>query len=178
MDELAEKNQKTKVLFEKLNNATQAKSNLKEERSLIKGCISEVNDYLQQIIETRDSSFTVSIRQSFSEKLQPVFAMLNQIIGVSGSSAPSKQGWDKDQHPKTETDHKGNEASASKKGNGKEIDDDEEEEELSKYEKLVRKIRDTELDDLHALQKKLEVEEGQAKNAEIMLETQKSLFPS
>ena len=61
MDELAEKTQKAKVLSEELKNATQSKTNLEEEHSLIKGCISEVNDYLMMLVETHDSFFIVSV---------------------------------------------------------------------------------------------------------------------
>ncbi|CAI9276088.1 unnamed protein product [Lactuca saligna] len=74
-------------------------------------------------------------------------------------------------------DQKGNEASASNKGKEKLIDDEEEEEGLSKSEKLMRKKRDKELDDLLNLRKKLEAQEAEEKIEQIMLETQKSLFP-
>lgn len=55
--------------------------------------------------------------------------------------------------------------------------DDLEEEEISESEKLVKKKRDKELDDLLKLQKELEAQEAVAKNAKITFETQKSLFP-
>lgn len=85
---------------------------------------------------------------------------------------------EQEQKPK-ENDQKGNEASASNKGKEKLFDKEEEEEEdLSESEKLVRKKRDKELDDLLKICKELEAEEAETKIAKMMLETQKSLFPS
>lgn len=97
MDELAKKTQKTKVLNVKLKIATQNIAQLEEERYLVKGCISEINHYLMRIIETNDSSVTTYVRQNLSEKLQPIFSMLNQIQGVLGSGASVDQGGDKEE---------------------------------------------------------------------------------
>lgn len=80
MDELTEKTQKNKVLSEKLKNATQSKTNLEEEHSLVKGCISEINNYLMRLVKTCHSLFTVSVRQQLSEKLQTVFARLKGLF--------------------------------------------------------------------------------------------------
>lgn len=47
---------------------------------------------------------------------------------------------------------------------------------MSKSERNAREKRDKALDDLNALRRKLKVEEDEAKNAKLILETQKSLF--
>lgn len=166
MDELAEKNQKTKVLAQKLKHTTQHNANLEEERSLIKGCISEVNQYLTRIVETRKSSFTVSIRQSLSKKLQLVFAMLNHIISVSGSRASAKQRGDKEEKIKKGKD----------KGKGIPEDDNNENTKMTESERIAMEMRDKELDELNALKKKFEAEEAKDKNVKLELETHKSLF--
>ncbi|CAI9300387.1 unnamed protein product [Lactuca saligna] len=138
MDELVEKTQKTKVLTKKLKNATQDITQLEEERSLVKGCISEINQYLMRIAETRDSSFTLSIQQNLSEKLQPVLAMLNQIQSVLVSRDSTKQGGDEEEKRKTETDRKDNRASGSgkDKGKGNFKDDNEENTMISESERI------------------------------------------
>lgn len=68
MDALAEQTQKTKVVNEKMKNATLNIAQLEEEKSLGKGCTSEINQRLLRIVKTRDSLFTVSVRQNLSEK--------------------------------------------------------------------------------------------------------------
>lgn len=76
MDQLAEKTQKARVLSIKLQYNNKRVDDLESEKTIIKSCASEINQYLQRLVETRDSVFTVSVRH-FSDKLQPVFAMLN-----------------------------------------------------------------------------------------------------
>ncbi|CAI9276276.1 unnamed protein product [Lactuca saligna] len=190
MVQLAEKTQKSKVLSIKMKIATKHVDDIDNERNIVKSCLSGINQYPLRLVETPNSLFTVSVRQQLSDKLQLVFVMPNQIECVSGSEDFPKQGGETDQQsnpkPKTETDQqlnpntktyqKGNEASALKKGKGKVIDD-EEEEELSNSENLVRKKRDIELHDLYAIRKKLEAEEVKVKNAKIVVETLKALFP-
>lgn len=63
MDQLAEKTQKAKVLSEKLKNATKHVVDLENERTIVKSYVSEINQYLMRLIETRDSLFTVLIQQ-------------------------------------------------------------------------------------------------------------------
>ncbi|CAH1436130.1 unnamed protein product [Lactuca virosa] len=71
-----------------------------------------------------------------------------------------------------------NVASRSRKDKGKEIDEDDEEENLSESEKLVRKKRGKELDELNALRQKLDAEDAEVKNSAFILEIQKYLFPT
>lgn len=104
MDALVEQTQKMKVLTEKLKNATQNIAKIEEERSIVKRYTSEINQCLLRIVETHDSSFTVSVRQNLSEKLQHVFAMPNQLHGVSGSGASTKQGGDEEKMLKNDID--------------------------------------------------------------------------
>ncbi|CAI9267400.1 unnamed protein product [Lactuca saligna] len=72
-------------------------------------------------------------------------------------------------------DQKDNEASTSKRKE-EVIDDEEEEEEFSEGEKVIKKKRDSKLDDLLRIRKQLKDQEMEAKVAKVTLETQKSLF--
>ncbi|CAI9290477.1 unnamed protein product [Lactuca saligna] len=122
-----------------------------------------------RLVEIHDSLLVVSVCQHLCEKLKPVFAMLNQTEAVSGSDALLKLGGDK-----------GNEASASSKGKEKVLDEEEEQQqqqELLEGEKLLRKKRNRELNDLLRIRKELEDQEKEAKISKVTLETQKLLFP-
>lgn len=143
MDQLAKKTQKAKVLLVKLQYANKHIHNLEYEKTVVKSRVSEINQYLQRLVETRDSVFTVSVRKHLLDKFQPVFSMLNQIKGVSGSGSLSKQrgeakgepnakqttGEHEHEHKPKANDQKSNEASTSNKGKEKLIDEDDEEEE-------------------------------------------------
>ncbi|CAH1451764.1 unnamed protein product [Lactuca virosa] len=196
MDKLAVKTEKVKDLSIHLENANKKLDALKSENVVIKSCIADVNLFLQNLVETRDSLLTVSVRQHLADKLKPVFSLMNHIKGVSESGSLPKQGGEA-KKPSTEElnklaansgeyehktqlksqDPKGNEASGSK-GKGKLIDDDEEEEELSEGAKLKRKKRDKELDEAQWVAKESEALEREAREAQVTLKTQKALFPS
>lgn len=92
MDKLVAKTEKVMVLSLKLNYANKHLDDLKTEKVVIKRCISEINQYMHRMVETRDSLLNVSIRQNLLEKLQPVFDMFNQIKGVSKVDSLPKQG--------------------------------------------------------------------------------------
>ena len=62
------------------------------ENVVIKSCIGDVNHFLQNLVETRDSLVIVSVCQHLADKLKPVFSMLNRIKGVSKSGSLPKQG--------------------------------------------------------------------------------------
>ncbi|CAH1453083.1 unnamed protein product [Lactuca virosa] len=49
---------------------------------------------------------------------------------------------------------------------------------LTEKEKVAREKRDKELDELNALREKLDVEEAEARNSEMILENNKALFPA
>ncbi|CAI9299597.1 unnamed protein product [Lactuca saligna] len=151
IDSLVEQTQRTKVLTEKVKNVTQNISKLGDKRSLVKGCISEINTRLLQIIETRDSFFN----------------------GVFGSRAFAKQGRYEEEKLKNETDRKHNEASGSGKDKGKGISEKENDQNplISKSKRIDMKKRDKELDEVNALRKKFEAEETEAKNVNLILET-------
>ncbi|CAI9276213.1 unnamed protein product [Lactuca saligna] len=106
--------------------------------------------------------------------------MLNQIHGVLGSGGTTKQGADEEEKIKTETYRKDNEASSSRKNKGKGIIEDENDENamMSESERIAGEKRDKELDKLISLRKKFEAEAAEAKNANLILETQKSMFPA
>lgn len=73
MDKLAEKIEKSKVLSVNLQYANERVDDLEFEKTVVKSCASEINQYLQWLVETHDSLFIVSVRKQLSEKLQPVF---------------------------------------------------------------------------------------------------------
>ncbi|CAI9281524.1 unnamed protein product [Lactuca saligna] len=115
------------------------------EKNVLKGCVVDINIYLQNLVETCDSLLAVSVQQHLVEKLKPVYSMLNCIDGVSESDALPKQGveptktsvkehkntscdpgnHEKKPQPKSK-DPNGNEASGSK-GKGILVDSDDEE---------------------------------------------------
>ncbi|CAI9271899.1 unnamed protein product [Lactuca saligna] len=128
MDTFDEQTQKVKVLTKKMKNATLNISNLEEEKSLVNGKISEINQHLLRIVETRDSLFIVSVRQNLFEKLQIVFTMLNRLQSVSGSRASAKQGRDEEAIIKNDTDQKDNKASRSGKDKGKGVSEEDNDE--------------------------------------------------
>ncbi|CAI9293756.1 unnamed protein product [Lactuca saligna] len=79
MDKLDQKTEKSKVLLLKLNYANWHLDDLELEKTVLMSCVSEVNQYLQHIIETCDSLITVLVRQNLANKLNLVSAMLNKI---------------------------------------------------------------------------------------------------
>lgn len=87
MDKLATKNEKSKVLSIKLNYVNKHLDDLETKKASIRSCVSEINHYLQCLMETQHSMLIVSIRQHLSEKLTPEFGMLNRIEGVSEGDA-------------------------------------------------------------------------------------------
>lgn len=91
MDELAVKTEKLKVMYVKLTHTNQHIDELKSEKVVIKSCMDNINLYLHNLIETRDSLLTVFFHQHLIEKLKPIFSMLDHIVGASRYSIP-KQG--------------------------------------------------------------------------------------
>lgn len=197
MDQLALKTEKAQLLSVKLTYANKHIEDMESEKAIVKCSVSDVNKYLQNLIESRDSLVTVSVRRHLANKLKPVFSMLNMIAGVSEHDALPKLGGDKEtvtknigeptdeneQKPKQQTlksnpnDQKDNEAYGSKGKEKVTFDDEEEEQELSEGEKLIRNKHDKDLDDILCIRKKLEDQEMEANVTKVALETQKSLFP-
>ena len=69
MDQLVEKTQKAKVISFKLRTPINHIDDLQNERTVIKSCIYDINQYLMRLVETRESLFTVSVQQQLSDKL-------------------------------------------------------------------------------------------------------------
>lgn len=78
VDKLAENTEKAKVLSVKLHYTNKCLDDLKSDRIMFWSCILEINQYLQRLLETRDSMLTVSVSQHLSEKRKRVFLVLNQ----------------------------------------------------------------------------------------------------
>ncbi|KAI3524140.1 hypothetical protein L1887_02792 [Cichorium endivia] len=95
-DKLAEKTEKVKVLNVKHKHELEKLASMTNENAVIKGFVSNVNMFLRKMVESTDSNLSATIRTQITINLHPVFNMLNQIIGVSESGSPSKQGGDKD----------------------------------------------------------------------------------
>ncbi|CAI9288598.1 unnamed protein product [Lactuca saligna] len=92
MDSLTIKNEKVKVLFVKLEQAEKQVKDLLSKRAVMKICSTDVTGLLSDIIETRGSMITITIRKHLVEKLRLVFVMLHHLEGVPKSSSILKQG--------------------------------------------------------------------------------------
>nr|KAJ0199186.1 hypothetical protein LSAT_V11C600300210 [Lactuca sativa] len=90
MDDLAIKIKKVKALTVKLEHADKQIIDLLCERVVMKSCVADVNELILDIIETRDSMITITVKKHLSEKLRSVFAMLNRLEGVSESNSIPK----------------------------------------------------------------------------------------
>ncbi|XP_052620855.1 uncharacterized protein LOC128126781 [Lactuca sativa] len=91
MDALVVKTKKVKVFTIKLENVEKQMNELLSKRAVVKSCVADVNTLLSDIIETRDSMITTTVKKHLAKKLRLVFAMLNQLEGVSESSSILKQ---------------------------------------------------------------------------------------
>ncbi|CAI9296750.1 unnamed protein product [Lactuca saligna] len=139
---------------------------LESKKTLYQSCISNINQYLHSLF--RNSRFNASY-----------FYLGDQVTKETRKEEPQPQSKPKsDEHHqgKPKVNHEGNEASGSN-DKGKMIDDDEEEEVLSEGEKLIRKKRDKELDDIERVRKELEAQEREVVAAKFTLKTQESIFP-
>lgn len=85
MDKLTQKSENVKFLSLKLNYTNKCLDDFESENTVIKSCVSEVNQYLQRQVETRASLLIVSVWQHLADKLKPVFSMLSTIEDVSES---------------------------------------------------------------------------------------------
>ncbi|CAI9279636.1 unnamed protein product [Lactuca saligna] len=134
------------------------------------------------VTSTPEVTVTKSISEEFSNvmllKLISICNVLLRLmtLGEDKREPQAKQSTgEQEQAQKLKAnDQKGNEASTSKKGKEKLVDDnEEEEEELSESEKLVRKKRDKEHDVLLKIRKELEAQEAEDKITKVMLASHK-----
>lgn len=79
MDKLDQKTEKAKVLSVKLNYTTTCLDHLESTTTIYQSYISKINQFLQSLIESRDSELTISVYQHLYEKLKPVVTLLNQL---------------------------------------------------------------------------------------------------
>ncbi|CAI9280536.1 unnamed protein product [Lactuca saligna] len=91
MEALVEQTRKAKVLNEKVKHENSEIARLQDEKFSINACNSEIHQRLLRIIENKSHPFNDTVRLPLSEKHKPVFALLNQIVSVSASSASLKQ---------------------------------------------------------------------------------------
>lgn len=105
--------------------------NLKKRNLWVKGALlKSINDCYESLKLVILYSLSLSDKIS-PKKLQYVFAMLNQLHGVSRSGASSKQGGEEEEKLKNKVDRKDNEASRSGKGKDK-VDSEEDIDENAK----------------------------------------------
>ncbi|CAI9298477.1 unnamed protein product [Lactuca saligna] len=179
MDTTAVKTEKVKVLNVKLDAIKKQVKDLLCERAVIKICILDVTGLLSDIIETRESMITITVRKHVAEKLSPVFVMLHRLEGVLESSSIPKQG--RDQHKKTsvklifksESEPKGKEKLFSKEP----IVDNGEDEELDESELKKRQAREVEMDENQRIVREAEAKEKVEKEDQVILESRNLLFP-
>ncbi|CAI9282321.1 unnamed protein product [Lactuca saligna] len=75
----------------------------KTEKLNIEQIRTDVTSLLLDIIETKDSMISITVRKHLAERLNPVFAILYHLEGVSPQSSDQKQGGEgvsKAEHPK------------------------------------------------------------------------------
>ncbi|CAI9302669.1 unnamed protein product [Lactuca saligna] len=58
----------------------------------MRSCISDVTSMLLDIIDTRDSMISITMRKHLQEKLKPIFSMLHHLEGVSDQAFNPNQG--------------------------------------------------------------------------------------
>ncbi|CAI9282029.1 unnamed protein product [Lactuca saligna] len=100
MDALDLKTEKVKVLTVNLDNVEKHVNDLLSEKVAMKSYIAEVIGMLSDIIETRDSMITITVKKHLAKKLRLVFAMLNRLEGVPESGSIPKQGGEGVPHSK------------------------------------------------------------------------------
>ncbi|CAI9293790.1 unnamed protein product [Lactuca saligna] len=156
MDSFPLKTERVKVLTINLEHVEKQVNDMIIERAVMKICISDITGLLSDIIETRDSTITISIRKHLHEKLRPVFAMLHKLEGVSDQCYVPKQGGEgglvvsRKEEPKAPTkpiikqEPKGKEKLFSEEPI---IDDNEDEEELDEDKLKRKKGHEDELDE-------------------------------
>ncbi|CAI9290716.1 unnamed protein product [Lactuca saligna] len=89
---LSVKNEEASVLRAKLEASEKNVNDFLFERALMRSCITDVTSMLSNILETRDSMLTISVRKYLFEKVRPVFALLHRLEGVRESGFIPKQG--------------------------------------------------------------------------------------
>nr|KAJ0188191.1 hypothetical protein LSAT_V11C900483250 [Lactuca sativa] len=78
-DALAIKEEKCKVLGNKLHYTTKQIDDLLAEKAVMRSCISDVTGLLSDIIETHNPMISITVKKHLAEKLRPVFAMLHHL---------------------------------------------------------------------------------------------------
>ncbi|CAH1450550.1 unnamed protein product [Lactuca virosa] len=151
----------------------------------MRSCITDVTGMLWDIIETRDSMITITMRKHLAEKLRPVFAMLHCLEGVSDQTFNLKQGAESmDGGSRKEGPTAPVKPIVKNKPKGKEklfrddpIIDNEEEEELTEDKLKRRKVHEAELDEHQRIIREAEEKERADKEAQATLQSKKLLFP-
>ncbi|CAI9260600.1 unnamed protein product [Lactuca saligna] len=64
----------------------------KTEKVKVRSCIFDVTGLLLDIIKTRDSMISITVRKHLADKLSPVFVMFHHMHGVSPQGSDQKQG--------------------------------------------------------------------------------------
>ncbi|CAI9291502.1 unnamed protein product [Lactuca saligna] len=130
--------------------------------SAVQTCITDVTSFLSDIIETRDSMISITVRKHLAEKLSHVFAMLYRLQGVSPQSSKQKQG---------------EKVQGKEKLTGEEpIIDDDEDKEPDEAELKRQKDCDAELNETQGIVKEAKEKERAEMEAQAILKSRTLLF--
>ncbi|CAI9261830.1 unnamed protein product [Lactuca saligna] len=151
---------------------------------------------LSDILETRDSMLTITVRKHLLEKVWPIFAILDRLEGVLESDFILKQGGEgaskqfdpkiPRKEPKVAAKHVSPiQPIVKKESKSKEklfseepiIDNEEEEEDLDEEELKRQKAHEAELDEYQRIIREAEEKERVEKVSQGTLQTNKLLFP-
>nr|KAJ0212498.1 hypothetical protein LSAT_V11C400221470 [Lactuca sativa] len=186
MDALALKEEKCKVLENKLHYTTKQVDDLLAEKAVTRSCISNMTRLLFDIIETCNPMISIIVKKHSAEKLRPVFAMLHRLEGVSTSMSFLKQGGEGSSKVQTNENPKApikppvikqEPKRKEKLFNEEPIIDDSEDEEPNEIELKRRKARKVEIDEHTRIVKEAEEKERAEKEAQATLKSKMLLFP-
>ncbi|KAI3765950.1 hypothetical protein L2E82_15997 [Cichorium intybus] len=184
MDKLAAKETKIQLLKTDLRHQSAILTSALSQNKAIRSGVSEIDSFLHRIVEDSDPILTPQVRRHLTLKLHPVFNLLAALKGVSEGVASPKQGGDdiheesifNQESPKKDTPIESNKnaegVTGPSKDKGKKIVEEDE-----SNQNATKSVRETEVDEILNLTRKLDAEEAAKREAELLLQTQMSLFP-
>ncbi|KAI3779187.1 hypothetical protein L2E82_08773 [Cichorium intybus] len=184
MDKLAAKETKIQLLKTDLRHKSAILTSALSQTKAIRRGVSEIDSFLHRLVEDTDPILNPQVRRHLTLKLHPVFNLLAALKGVSEGVASPKQGGDEineeslsnQESPKKDTPIESNKNAEGDAGpskdKGKKIVEDNESD-----QNATKSVRETEVDEILNLTRKLDAEEAAKREAELLLQTQMSLFP-
>ncbi|KAI3790935.1 hypothetical protein L2E82_04384 [Cichorium intybus] len=184
MDKVAAKETKIQLLKTDLRHQSAILTSALSQNKAIRSGVSEIDSFLHRIVEDSDPILNPQVRRHLTLKLHPVFNLLAALKGVSEGVASPKQGGDdiheesifNQESPKKDTPIESNKNAEGvpgpSKDKGKKIVEEDE-----SNQNATKSVRETEVDEILNLTRKLDAEEAAKREAELLLQTQMSLFP-